>query len=110
MEAGQEPIPSSQAASCMKAAAWPASNITWNFTEGSGVRMATARAAPAIWPAHSPHSDRDLRIAGSWIAMNCQAWLFLEDCERLPAFNIARIASSGRGSLENFLTARLVLI
>ncbi len=44
---------------------------------GSGVRMATPRAAPARWPAHCPHSESALRIALSRMAMNCQRLLIL---------------------------------
>src|SRR5215469_2958482 len=42
--------------------------------------------------------------------MKCHGCVFFELCARLPAFKIERIASSERGSLVNWRTARLVRI
>ena len=90
-------LPNSHAASCMKAADCPASNRYWNFSPGLGVRMATASAAPAMCPAHSPHCDNSFKTALSVMAMNRQSWLFFEDCDLRPAFRMARIVSSVNG-------------
>ena len=43
----------------------------------------------------------------SVMAMKCQGWVFLEDCARRPAFRMARMVASGRGSGVNLRTARL---
>ena len=35
-------------------------------------------------------------MALSVMAMKCQGWVFLEDCDRRPALSMARMSSSGR--------------
>src|SRR3990172_6002369 len=74
---------------------------------GSGVTIATPRAAPARWPAYVPRRERASSVERSRMAMKCQGCVFLEDCARPPAHRIRCNASSGSGRGSNSRTARL---